>query len=179
VGDFMGTQHGHLRVHFDVHIDVQLVAHFADETFFDPDNAGNGLGDAADFYPDFSLWGFVHQIFNGRPQLPEAVPRNDTGGNNRRPIIRRFVTVATDENGIEAGRFGAETSGHTLVFYPSGTLVFSGGITASRGHAGNNAGENAVLAAITQRSFDLPRTSVFGCSLTKRNSIEEDKACSK
>jgi hypothetical protein len=89
------------------------------------------------------------------------------------------VTVATDENGVEARRFGAETSGHTLVFDPRGSLVFSGGITASRGHAGSNAGENAVLAAITQRSFDLARTSVFGCSLTERSSLEEDKACLK
>lgn len=87
------------------------------------------------------------------------------------------VTVVTDENGVEAARFGAETSGHTVVFDPSGALVFSGGITASRGHAGSNAGENAVLAAITRRPFDLARTSVFGCSLTRRNSIE-DKACS-
>jgi hypothetical protein len=89
------------------------------------------------------------------------------------------VTVVTDENGNEAARFGAETSGHTLVFDRTGALLFSGGITASRGHAGDNAGEDAVLAALTQQSIDRVRTPVFGCSLTKRASDSERKLCSK
>jgi hypothetical protein len=89
------------------------------------------------------------------------------------------VTVFTDENGIEAARFGAETSGHTLVFAPDGTLVFSGGITASRGHAGENAGENAVVAALNQESVALSRTPVFGCSLQKRDSDSEGMLCAK
>jgi hypothetical protein len=88
------------------------------------------------------------------------------------------VTVLTDEDGIEAARFGAETSGHTLVFDRDGTLVFSGGITASRGHAGDNAGESAVLAALNQELLPRNRTPVFGCSLTKRASMEEGKLCS-
>lgn len=88
------------------------------------------------------------------------------------------VTVLTDENGTEAGRFGAETSGHTLVFDRNGALVFSGGITASRGHAGGNAGESAVFAALRQEPMPLNQTPVYGCSLTKRNSTEEGKLCS-
>jgi hypothetical protein len=88
------------------------------------------------------------------------------------------VTVLTDEDGIEAARFGAETSGHTLVFDRDGTLVFSGGITAARGHAGDNAGESAVLAALNQEPLPRNRTPVFGCSLTKRASMEEGKLCS-
>jgi hypothetical protein len=79
------------------------------------------------------------------------------------------VTVLTDENGLEAARFGAETSGHTLVFDSDGTLVFSGGITATRGHVGSNAGENAVLATLRRQVPDRGRTAVFGCSLTKRD----------
>jgi hypothetical protein len=89
----------------------------------------------------------------------------------------RGVTVFTDENGIEARRFGAETSGHTLVFDRAGTLVFSGGITASRGHAGANAGESAVVAALRQESIPRNRTPVFGCSLRHRTSMEEGKLC--
>jgi hypothetical protein len=88
------------------------------------------------------------------------------------------VTVMTDENGTEAARFGTETSGHTLVFDRGGTLVFSGGITASRGHAGENAGESAVLAALSQLPIVLNRTPVFGCSLSKRSSMEDGKLCS-
>jgi hypothetical protein len=89
------------------------------------------------------------------------------------------VTVLTDENGTEAARFGAETSGHTLVFDPSGTLIFSGGITASRGHAGENAGESAVLAALEQEPTGRDRTPVFGCSLTGRASMAGGKLCSR
>lgn len=88
------------------------------------------------------------------------------------------VVVMTDENGTEAARFGAETSGHTLVFDRKGALLFSGGITASRGHAGSNTGENAVLAALTEQSLERGRTPVFGCSLTKRPTMAGGKLCS-
>jgi hypothetical protein len=89
------------------------------------------------------------------------------------------VTVLTDENGTEAARFGAETSGHTLVFDREGTLVFSGGITASRGHAGGNPGERAVLAALSRETMTYSRTPVFGCALQKRSSATEPFLCSK
>ena len=79
------------------------------------------------------------------------------------------VKVLTDEGGIEAARFGAQTSGHTLVFDRDGMLVFSGGITATRGHAGGKAGENAALAALQEQAPDRDRTAVFGCSLANRN----------
>ena len=85
------------------------------------------------------------------------------------------VTVLTDENGIEAARFGAQTSGHTLVFDGEGALVFSGGITATRGHAGSNAGENAALAALQSQTPDRGQTAVFGCSLMKRQPDAGDK----
>jgi hypothetical protein len=88
------------------------------------------------------------------------------------------VTVLTDENGVEAARFGAETSGHTLVFARNGALVFNGGITASRGHAGENAGESAVLAALNQQVVDRTRTPVYGCSLTRRPAMAGRKLCS-
>jgi hypothetical protein len=78
------------------------------------------------------------------------------------------VTVLTDASGAEAGKFGVATSGHTLLFDRDGALIFSGGITASRGHAGGNAGENAILAAINGERIDQRRTPVFGCSLLKQ-----------
>jgi hypothetical protein len=78
------------------------------------------------------------------------------------------VTVVTDTGGTEASRFGAETSGHTLLFDQDGTLLFSGGITASRGHAGRNAGESAILAAVNGKPGERARTPVFGCSLIRQ-----------
>ena len=79
----------------------------------------------------------------------------------------------TDENGAEADRLGAKTSGHTVVFGRNGAVLFSGGITASRGHVGDNAGENAVLAALKQEMPDRRQTPVFGCSLTDARSEEK------
>ena len=78
------------------------------------------------------------------------------------------VTVLTDVNGTEAECFGVKTSGHTLLFSRGGALLFSGGITSSRGHAGGNAGESAIVAALTGGQVDHPQTPVFGCSLTRQ-----------
>lgn len=80
------------------------------------------------------------------------------------------VTVLTDADGSEARRFGAETSGHTLLFDRAGALVFSGGITASRGHAGRNDGESAIIAAVHGKRNGRDRTPVFGCSLVMQSS---------
>ena len=81
------------------------------------------------------------------------------------------VTVVTDSNGEEAGRFGAKTSGHTLLFDSTGREVFSGGITAFRGHAGDNAGESAIVDLATEhghgRNSEVKSTMVFGCPLEK------------
>lgn len=84
----------------------------------------------------------------------------------RRAAAIPGVTVVADVDGAEARRFGAETSGHTLLFAPDGTLLFSGGITRARGHAGDNAGESAVVSLVKNHIADRDRTSVFGCSIT-------------
>ena len=75
------------------------------------------------------------------------------------------VTVMSDPDGVEARRFGAETSGHTLLFAPDGRLLFSGGITQSRGHAGDNAGASAIVSLVHNQNADHATTFVFGCSL--------------
>jgi hypothetical protein len=75
------------------------------------------------------------------------------------------VTVVTDIDGEEAAKFGGETSGHSLLFSPDGTLLFSGGITGSRGHAGDNAGESAIVSLALGSTPVRTRTLVFGCPL--------------
>jgi hypothetical protein len=87
------------------------------------------------------------------------------------------VTVISDAGGIEARRFGAETSGHTFLFGADGRLLFSGGITASRGHAGGNSGESALLAAINDGSLKPARTMVFGCSLSRQPAKGDSAVC--
>ena len=75
------------------------------------------------------------------------------------------VRVLADEGGIEAGRFHMSTSGHVLLYDASSNLQFSGGITASRGHSGDNAGRDAIVSFLNTGSAKQSRASVFGCSL--------------
>ncbi len=49
------------------------------------------------------------------------------------------TTVLPDPGGTVAEAFGAKTSGQTFLFDRAGRLVFSGGITVSRGRAGEDA----------------------------------------
>ena len=80
------------------------------------------------------------------------------------------VTVLRDDDGEEANRFGAVTSGQTLLYTADGELVFSGGITGARGHAGDNAGRAALIALLDHKEPSRRATSVFGCSLVSRES---------
>ncbi len=73
------------------------------------------------------------------------------------------VTAAWDGDGAEARRFGAATSGHVVLYNAQGRLLFSGGITASRGHSGDNAGLDAVISAVSTGAAG--KAPVFGCSL--------------
>jgi len=75
------------------------------------------------------------------------------------------VRVYRDDSGVESRRFRAETSGQTVLYGPDGQLLFHGGITVSRGHAGDNPGLDAVEALINHQSFALAQTPVFGCPL--------------
>jgi hypothetical protein len=81
------------------------------------------------------------------------------------------VTTLSDVDGAEAARFGAETSGFTLLFDRDGKRVFAGGITASRGHEGDNTGESAVVSFVNDRT-SIRSTSVFGCSLHSHSKPE-------
>ena len=75
------------------------------------------------------------------------------------------VHVALDENGTEAKRFGAISSGYVVLYSPKGELLFSGGVTGSRGHAGQNPGEDAVIAQVNGHSLPLTHSQVYGCDL--------------
>jgi hypothetical protein len=75
------------------------------------------------------------------------------------------VSVFTDLGGVEASRFGAQASGQTMLYDAAGNLRFTGGITASRGHAGDSPGRNAILSIVNTGNSVTSHTSVYGCSL--------------
>jgi hypothetical protein len=82
------------------------------------------------------------------------------------------VRVIDDRDSALTRRFGVRTSGQALAYDAAGRLKFSGGITAARGHSGDNAGADAVLA-IAKMTDELSRTCspVFGCSLTEAGTV--------
>jgi hypothetical protein len=83
----------------------------------------------------------------------------------KRASALRNVTVVRDDEGVEARRFGVETSGQTFLYDTHGALTFSGGITGSRGHSGENASELSLVALLSNGQPAKRDTSVFGCPL--------------
>ena len=75
------------------------------------------------------------------------------------------VTVFRDDEGVEARRFGAATSGETMLYDKGGRLLFHGGITSGRGHSGDNDGRSALTALMNGNLADRTDTAVFGCPL--------------
>jgi len=75
------------------------------------------------------------------------------------------VSLVRDDDGREARRFGSATSGQTLLYDADGALRFSGGITGSRAHAGDNNGRRSLVALLSGGQPDRTTTNVFGCPL--------------
>jgi hypothetical protein len=80
------------------------------------------------------------------------------------------VTVLVDDGGTEAQHFNAATSGQTILYDAQGQLLFSGGITGSRGHSGDNAGRSAIESLVNVGAAGRAETFVFGCPLFDKNS---------
>jgi len=79
------------------------------------------------------------------------------------------TTISRDVEGRHAAARGALTSGDAQLYGPDETLLFHGGVTVARGHAGDSAGSAAVIAAVNK---GLPaevrnpvKTPVYGCQL--------------
>lgn len=79
--------------------------------------------------------------------------------------------------GREAQAFGAATSGQTLLYDERGQLLFSGGITAARGHYGDNAGLRAIASILRLRRIDgaSSKSAVYGCPLFAARSSKSDR----
>jgi hypothetical protein len=81
------------------------------------------------------------------------------------------VTVLRDDGGRESRRFGALTSGQVVLYDAHARRRFQGGITAARGHEGDNYGSAAVRDLVERGRSERSETPVFGCSL------REPRAC--
>src|SRR6185295_8232539 len=61
--------------------------------------------------------------------------------------------IRIDEGGLLAASLGCLTSGSVVVYDAHGQLRYQGGITISRGHEGDNAGERAVTDILNGTSI--------------------------
>jgi hypothetical protein len=82
------------------------------------------------------------------------------------------TSVAVDTDGQQAARFGAKTSGDVQLYAPDGKLLFHGGITDSRGHAGDNAGAEAIVSLVNGGKPNVNQTPVYGCGICKDRDAE-------
>lgn len=84
------------------------------------------------------------------------------------------VDLVLDNEGVETRLFKSATSGHVLMYHPTGRLLFSGGITSARGHSGDNLGKSAITSLIFNEPVNQENTPVFGCPILDHT--EERKA---
>jgi hypothetical protein len=79
------------------------------------------------------------------------------------------VELVFDRTGAESRVFGAQTSGHVVLFDETGRRLFTGGITSARGHSGDNAGADAIVSLIGGQLKTGPvQTAVYGCPLPQK-----------
>jgi hypothetical protein len=89
------------------------------------------------------------------------------------------ATLFWDRGGHEAKLFGAVASGTVMLYGQEGSRTFAGGVTAMRGHEGENVGSAHLYTALTQsHGQPLELTPAFGCRLWVGES-EEDSACKR
>lgn len=82
------------------------------------------------------------------------------------------VVAVNDPKGDEAELFGSKTSGHVLLFNDKGKRLFTGGITASRGHEGDSIGANAITEIVTlKHESTVAETKMFGCHLQNKKTL--------
>lgn len=87
------------------------------------------------------------------------------------------LEVIIDDGDKFATRLNVKTSGHIFLFDRYGKRLFDGGITAARGHAGDNAGADFIIDCLRKNTVrkdslttaQATRTPVFGCSMESGN----------
>ncbi|MDB5340781.1 MAG: hypothetical protein JWN70_6400 [Planctomycetaceae bacterium] len=87
------------------------------------------------------------------------------------PLWKKAITIPDvqvdrDIDGVLARQFGAYSSGKVLLYDRTGQLQFAGGITAGRGHGGDNPGARAIVGALNGQRVLQRSYPVFGCPIS-------------
>ena len=112
----------------------------------------------------------VFVLFYSDPALGDGWERTDLWTH---AAMMPGVHVRADPLGRTAALFGARVSGQVLLYSPGGELRFAGGITAARGHEGDNPGAAAVASIVAGEIPATSSTPVYGCPLSEHEEHEE------
>ncbi|GIW76317.1 MAG: hypothetical protein KatS3mg104_1380 [Phycisphaerae bacterium] len=86
------------------------------------------------------------------------------------------IRVIEDVDGELSRRFGAYTSGWTILYDRTGQPLYWGGITPQRGHEGDNSGSQAILRYLDDPHLPATQGPIFGCPILEKNKQVERKA---
>ncbi|MDB6154118.1 MAG: hypothetical protein JWL90_2571 [Chthoniobacteraceae bacterium] len=116
----------------------------------------------------------VHVVFYDPTKDSEQLPATDL-----RNVAAAIpgVELHSDGEGSETVRFGADTSGYVVFYDETGKLGFSGGITASRGHAGENPGRSALADQLKKQAVLAASPPVFGCAIFGTGKLRKTILC--
>ncbi len=99
---------------------------------------------------------------------PKAEPDSWIQSSTLRALSKMGAEIVTDTDGARAEKLGLATSGQFLLYSVDGQLLFNGGITAGRGHSGDNVAEDALLNLLNGHPAPLASAPVFGCTISDR-----------
>lgn len=118
------------------------------------------------------LWVLRDAVANHSPQLIVVVtvpPGASSDWLTTRTVERASnlsgATLAIDPEGREAQRFGASTSGTVMWFDAAGECRYAGGLTASRGHEGDNLGRASLERLLCGATKPVGSIPALGCKL--------------
>ena len=100
--------------------------------------------------------------------IPDGLTLSESNPLRARAAAMPGVRTVIDPGGPESSRFGALVSGQAFLYDADGRLLFSGGITPGRGHAGPSDGAAAIQSILAGERAGVPATPVFGCLLSGR-----------
>lgn len=110
-------------------------------------------------------------------------PADQSPGWANGPLIDAASRIAglkltDDPGGDVARRFGAMTSGHVLAYAPDGKLIYTGGLTNSRGHEGLSDGTAHLSQALAGKQVNEPISfPVFGCPIFESKEGCDESGC--
>jgi hypothetical protein len=116
--------------------------------------------------------GVANVVMFAHPQCPcTRASLTERGAVLSRARALPGVDIVFDRGEAEATRFGAATSGATVVYAANHALLYDGGMTVARGHEGGSAAEH-IRDLVVGLTAEQQRTPVFGCALADSNPRE-------